>query len=688
MSAMTTAVDGRPAGSVSLGLAVPAGRLRAALAWSVATVVVAAGLATVVLHLLDGPTDLTSWWYGNVGLAATLVVPGLLIALRRATNPVGWLMLAGCLGEAVCGAGREYAVYGAAGHAAPGWLWLGWFADSCYLVGVAVLPAMLAIFPGVRPLGRWAVGVAVLPGVALLTGWVGYLFTGDPIDVGGREIADPGAGLLPAAVTDVSLAIGQPLMVLSMLAAIGVILLRLRRSDGERRVQIKWVAWAGSLTVVEVLTEFLPDNPAAPYTSLAANALLVAALGVAILRHRLLDIDVVINRTLMFVVLSALVVGGYVAIVLAIDALLGETTHLGPGLVATAMVAIGFAPIRGRVQRGVDRLLYGARREPYRVMTQLGRRLETDPGEGELAVVVDTVAQALKLPYAAILDAHDVLLASTGRPGSAVSAYPLGYQGATVGRLLVSPRSGTGRLGRDEERLLADLARQIGAAVHAVRLSAALQASRQRLVTAKEEERRRLRRDLHDGLGPKLAALGLKLDAARMLAVDRPAAAVDLLGAVKADIRETIEDIRRLVYGLRPPALDELGLVGAVREDVQRFVAGGGPDVVVEAPQVLPALPAAVEVAAYWIVNEAVTNVVRHAGARRCVVRLALDGELLLSVRDDGTGMPAAWRAGVGTASMAERAAELGGQLQIRAPEAGPGTEVVARIPLPRPEEG
>jgi signal transduction histidine kinase len=222
----------------------------------------------------------------------------------------------------------------------------------------------------------------------------------------------------------------------------------------------------------------------------------------------------------------------------------------------------------------------------------------------------------------------------------------------------------------------------VAVTLHAVLLSQELQRSRERLVAAREEERRRLRRDLHDGLGPKLAALGLKLDAARSMVDTRPGEARDLLGAVKGDIRETIDDIRRLVYGLRPPALDELGLAGAIRERVQSFAAGAGPELVVEAPDRLPPLPAAVEVAAYWIANEAITNVVRHASARRCEVRLELADELRLCVRDDGVGLADGWRAGVGTSSMAERASELGGELVLRGRADRPGTEVHARIPL------
>ncbi len=324
-------------------------------------------------------------------------------------------------------------------------------------------------------------------------------------------------------------------------------------------------------------------------------------------------------------------------------------------------------------------------------MTRLGKRLESDQGSGELAVVVDTITQTLKLPYAAIFDASGAPLASTGAPGTSVVEHPLTYQGAAVGHLLVSHRAGTTGFSAQDHRLLTDLARQVGAAVHAVGLSAELQASRRRLVSAKEEERRRLRRDLHDGLGPKLAAVGLKLDATKVMVDRRPDDAKAVLTAVRDDIRGTIEDIRRLVYELRPPSLDELGLVGALRECVGRFDTGSDalPELAVRAPDELPPLPAAVEVAAYRIVNEAVTNVVRHARARNCEIRIELDGALHLAIRDDGVGGCDAWRAGVGTTSMAERAAELGGTLQVSPGDEARGTLVRVVLPVgvaePRP---
>jgi signal transduction histidine kinase len=522
--------------------------------------------------------------------------------------------------------------------------------------------------------------------VAAALGLFGSLFaTDNAVDVQGRTLRNPARHAFPAPVSLVAQNVGTLLFFGSVVLAIGVLVLRYRRSDREVRLQMKWVVWAGAIGLVEMATELVPGNDVSTYSGPVASGLLTASICIAILRHRLFDIDVVINRTLVFATLTLLVAGLYIAVVAAFGAALGTPTRMGPGLVATAFVAVAFAPARARVQRRVDRLVYGERRNPYQVMTTLGERLQRDDGTEELMVVVQTVTQALKLPYAAIFGPSGEPLAETGDPGAGMTELTLTYQGVAMGQLLVRPREPRG-LSRDEQRLLADIARQIGAAVNAVRLSADLQASRRKLVSAKEEERRRLRRDLHDGLGPKLAALGLKLDTAHALADSHPARSKDVLVRVKDDIRHTIDDVRRLVYALRPPALDELGLVEALRECGERFGNGASvPTITVTAPDDLPPLPAAVEVAAYWIVNEALTNVVRHAGATQCEVRLRLSGAarsaLELTVCDDGVGLPPAWRAGVGTSSMRERAAELGGSVDVRPRSGGRGTEVHAHVP-------
>jgi signal transduction histidine kinase len=259
--------------------------------------------------------------------------------------------------------------------------------------------------------------------------------------------------------------------------------------------------------------------------------------------------------------------------------------------------------------------------------------------------------------------------------------FPLVTQRETVGRLLVGNRAPGEQLGPDDERLLADLARQAGPAAHAVALRQALDASRADLVTMQEEERRRLRRDLHDGLGPTLAGLTLGLDTARALSPGQ-AELQELLGRLKAETQRAVADVRRIVYGLRPPALDELGLAGSLREEIGRLrCEAPALTVTLEAAGALADLPAAVEVACYRIATEALTNVARHAQATRCLVRIRLGHNLEVEVSDDGAGLPDGWRAGVGIASMRERVAELGGDVVI-APVTPHGTRITARLPV------
>jgi signal transduction histidine kinase len=264
--------------------------------------------------------------------------------------------------------------------------------------------------------------------------------------------------------------------------------------------------------------------------------------------------------------------------------------------------------------------------------------------------------------------------------------FPLLYRSDQVGELVLGLRAGEDGFSAADRRLLGDLSRQAGVAVSAVRLTADLQRSRERLVTAREEERRRLRRDLHDGLGAQLAGLTVQTGVLRGLISRDPEAADALAAELRGELRTAIADIRRLVHGLRPPALDELGLVGALQRLAEGIGAeGGGLRISVEVPAGLPPLPAAVEVAAYRVVQEALTNVVRHAHAHSATVRLTADPDALtVDVDDDGTGLPADLVAGVGLSSMRERASEMGGSCDVEGAPAG-GTRVHAV--LPRGEE-
>jgi signal transduction histidine kinase len=407
-----------------------------------------------------------------------------------------------------------------------------------------------------------------------------------------------------------------------------------------------------------------------------------------------------INRTLVYGTLTASVVAIYVLVVGTLGALFRAGGNLLISLVATGLVAVLFQPLRNRLQQAINRLTYGERDDPYKVISRLGQRVEeTLTPEAVLPTIVETVAQALKLPYAAITvkQGESFTIAASYSPSgkteddfSHLQRLPLAYQAEQVGELVLSPRAAGETFTTADQRLLEDLAHQIGVAVHAMSLTADLQHltvdlqhSRERLVVAREEERRRLRRDLHDGIGPTLASLFQRLDTARRLVPHDPDAAVLLLEALKGQVKSTIADIRRVVYALRPPVLDELGLVSAIREHSAYAQASNGLHVAIEAPEAMPPLPAAVEVAAYRIALEALTNVERHAQAHTCLIRLDLAeaGALCLDITDDGRGLSAHSTAGVGMTSMRERAAELGGECKITS-EPTRGTHVWVRLPL------
>jgi signal transduction histidine kinase len=484
-----------------------------------------------------------------------------------------------------------------------------------------------------------------------------------------------------------------------------------RISTPVERQQTKWVvfgivvglAW-GLLIAVSVYVV----DPAALHGALfkaigtgliyLGFLLVPLSIGVAIMRARLWDIDLIISRTLIYATLTALVVALYIGLVGYLGAVLRAQNNLLISLIATGVVAVLFQPLRDRVQRSVNHLLYGERDEPYAVVARLGRRLEaTLAPEAVLTTITETVAQALRLPYAAIvIDQGDrcIKAVASGQPVPNPLVLPLVYQRETVGLLILGPRGRGQPFSAADRRLLATLARQAGVAGHAVRLTvelqnlmADLQRSREQLVTAREEERRRLRRDLHDGLGPALAGFSLSVGAARNLLTRDPIAADQLLVQLGKEIETAVGDIKRLVYNLRPPALDELGLVGAIRARATHDTgvqAAGAVQIQVEAPEQLPPLPAAVEVAAYRIVQEALTNVLRHAQARHCVVRLTCDTLLRVEICDDGIGLGPAGtpdRAGVGLRSMHERADELGGRCVVELGADG-GTCVRAWFPI------
>ncbi|HEU5098979.1 MAG TPA: GAF domain-containing sensor histidine kinase [Roseiflexaceae bacterium] len=335
------------------------------------------------------------------------------------------------------------------------------------------------------------------------------------------------------------------------------------------------------------------------------------------------------------------------------------------------------------LHRRVDDLVYGQHDNPYTLLSQLNQHLEgVSTPDALLPAVTASLAATLNLPYVAIETegAAEGPTATYGEPPrqAEIVTIPLAYRTTRLGTLHVSARRPHERLSVDDTRLLVDLAHQVGITLHAAQLTEALQASREQLVLAREEERRRIRRDLHDGLGPTLASLRLQLSALRHTLGHSPDA-VQLIDELRSDVRTATAEIRRLVYDLRPPMLDEFGLLGALRN---MGLTSDGLQRSINIPATLPPLPAAVEVAIYRIAAEALHNITRHAQATRCAICLTLhDDRLTLTVTDNGCGLPATYLPGIGHRSMHERATELGGNVTIL-PAAAGGMCITATFPL------
>jgi signal transduction histidine kinase len=403
-------------------------------------------------------------------------------------------------------------------------------------------------------------------------------------------------------------------------------------------------------------------------------------------QDRLYDVQLAASRTLTWMALSVAVAGLYAVTVGGVGAMLRSRGEPWVAWLAAGVVAVSFVPLRNALQTGVDRLVYGGWTQPADVLAATGRRLaDASDVSALLRAMTSELVDGLGLAHLQVSDASGRVLAESGAladegAGARNDKVDLTAYGQVVGQL-----SWSGRRIRDADRdLIEDVARQIGGLVHSSHLVDELRRTQERLVLASEDERRRLRRDLHDGLGPALAGLTLQVDTVRNVLGEPGTPADQRLLALRTGIQSTVLDVRRLVEGLRPPALDDLGLTGAVAELAHRVTDDGGCVVEVRAGVELPRLSAAVEVAAYRVAQEALTNVVRHSGATSCCIDLAPEPQWLwLRVRDNGTGLVAPRRGGLGLASMHERALEVGGRLDLLAVP-GVGTTVAVRLPLVR----
>ncbi|MFC5451684.1 sensor histidine kinase [Paenibacillus aestuarii] len=570
-------------------------------------------------------------------------------------------------------------------------------------IGFTALIFFFFLFPSGRFVPKWSLYVAIVLCVLRVPGF-----------------------LAPGTMWDMQHSaqiLGFVWLVIWASSIIAILWYRYRNEMGPlERQQTKWVVYGISLaliglvglTVIYLLWQTDVDND--PYLTYALEwgihlsmMIMPVTMLMAILRRKLWDIDPLVNRTLVYAILSICVISVYVVSVWYIGKLLRSQHHLFVSLVATGIVAVMFAPVKERLQRWVNRLMYGEQDNPLSVLTKLGKKLEEPlPPEEVLTVVIRTIREALRLPYGYVAFAQHGEVWMTiqdGKPQAECVEHSIIHQGEVVGSLYLAPR-GTGEtLTPSDQSFLEPLIRQAGAIVKGVKVSlelkqlaADLQESRERLIIAREEERRRLRSNLHDDLAPRLASLALTAAAAEELLVTDAQATRTILTDLRTTIRSTVAEIRSMVHNLRPPALDELGLIGAIEERIKDAQApvrsaqewAGMPKLQFQlaVPTALPALPAAVEVAAYRIITEAIVNVVRHAKANMCRVSLIVDepsGMLKLQVEDDGVGLETMTKkeriGGIGLPSMRERAEELGGTYSIERISTG-GVRITARLPM------
>lgn len=610
------------------------------------------------------------------------------IALTRPGNRVGRLLWGGAAAWGIGEGLMAIAVRGLVLRpgSVPAADWLGVLGSASRGLGWLVLVvAVPLVFPDGRTAWPGRRVPVVLCGAAIGAFVLATLLAPVPLDFRLAGTDSP-TGLPPSltVVADLLALSALALCLVTLVLAVVGLVRRWRGGDELQRQRLLWftAAFAVPVALLPLVATDLVDR----WMFAVVTVPVPVAVAVALLQRRLYDIQLVVSRSLTYLVLSVVIASVYAATVGGVGALLQERGAGWLPWVAAGVVAVLFAPLRDALQRAANRLVYGRWAQPAEVLATTGRRLADAVDVTRLlGALAEELGEGLGLRGVEIIDARGTTLAGHGVVAGSADQVPLTAYGRDVGVL----RWHAADLRPLDRELLLDVARQLGAVVHAAGLLDAVRQAQERLVLAREEERRRLRRELHDGLGSALAGLTLQVDTLRNQLV---AASVDPdteLVRLRSGIQATVLEVRRIVEGLRPPALDELGLEGALRQLADRVTTGTSLDVDVEV-EVAPrpqhpgprAIPAAVEVAAYRVAQEALTNVVRHAGAGRAVVQVrVLDAGLVLEVVDDGAGGARERSGGAGLAGMRERADELGGSLRVESPDGG-GTTVTLHLPL------
>jgi signal transduction histidine kinase len=708
----------------------PPQRWTTALAFGSAALAVATAAATLGLAITNRASlpSLEAADPASIIVPIGLAVVGGLVAARRPRNPTGWLFLFIAEVTGLLGLGDQYARFALLTHPGlPGAVWGAWFTSWSWAIvfPTGAVSLLLLLLPdGHLPSPRWrpVAVVALIPAVV-----VGLLamFAPGPISSGGNipALDNPigwsalqgmfQAGAGGDLITALYL-LGFVLLVVTATAP----LVRMRRSRGDERQQLKWIAYAvvvtaalsGAVNVVELFVPSLGNTPSDIVIVLGFGVALPIAAGVAIFKYRLYDIDIVISRTLVYGTLAVFITAVYVGIAVGIGALIGGggKPNLGLSILATGIVAVGFQPVRERVQRVANRLVYGKRATPYEVLSQFSERVAESYAMDEVmprmarVLAEGTGSQRADVWLRSGSMWHDAAVWPVGAaPADTVQVVDgtlppvnganrlvgVRHQGDLLGALSVTKRGGES-LTPVEENLLSHLAGQAGLVLRNVGLTGDLQvrleelrASRQRLVSAQDEERRRLERNLHDGAQQHLVALKVKLGLAEMLMARDPEKARETLDQLSTDADEALETLRDLARGIYPPLLADKGLAVALESQARKATV----PVVVDAVAVRR-YSQEIEAAVYFCCLEAMQNIQKYARATAATVRLReQDGTLQFSVHDDGVGFDVATtRKGSGLTNLADRLDALGGTLEVRS-TVGAGTELRGSLPVYEP---
>jgi signal transduction histidine kinase len=674
------------------------------LAWSIGVVSIVLLVASIVLMFVDRrarlPTNVGSWSAADVfDMLVSIGVPilGIVIVSKQPRNAIGWLFITAGIALSLATFGQVYALRALVVE--PGSLPAGramaWLSNVLWPFPICALVLLFLLFPTGRLVSpRWRP-------VAWLTSAIYVLLTVAAVMFATAGWADPFEDIEAAARAGGSFArtailIGALALPVALLLSVVSLAIRFRRSAGDERLQLKWFVSAAAVTAVTFSVGFFVDSHVVSVASSLALAGLYVAIGIAMVKHNLYDIDLILSKAIAYGALAAVITGIYVIVVVVIGAFIGVTEGLS--LLATAIVAVAFQPIRRRAQQIANRLVYGERATPYEVLSRFSEQVgETYSGEDILVRMARLLAEGTGAASAVVwlrvgdeirpaamwptngATATAIHLAAGEPPvvDEATASVPVRHQGEFLG-LLTLTKPPNEPLSPVEEKLVADLAGQAGLVLANSKLIEDLRASRQRLVAAQDEERRRLERNLHDGAQQQLVAVAVRLKLARSTASKDLAEADRMLEQLQGDVTDALENLRELARGVYPPLLADQGLTAAIEAQSRRSPV----PVRVEADGI-GRYPQELETAVYFCTLEALQNATKYARANEISVRLLEeDNELVLSIHDDGRGFDrVATPLGSGLQNMADRLAALGGTLAVRS-RPGAGTTIEGRVPV------